>query len=309
MDRNSKKEVDKKIAKEKSIVLKVPEIDASIVSAKYKHGDNGDNSTKYTTCKGDSIEKDKLSLTSGYCFSSLLKMIHDNKESHDTVYYKMEENPEDCQVVKLTTEEKHRWISMCVEHGTMPKYISSDDIDAKIMKIDITSEGMTPPLLFLYLCSFRYFREDPGFIRSMVYLVDKCKMDYYIAFVVSSRICMNYDLHHSLSVVRKYGEKIPNISELEIPIHTAIGLRRFVNNPSKYDKRDIWSYNPNEGFNQFRCAQLIESICKTKYRCSIPDTFDHNIVKAVNSDTDEEAKKYINDFDLYKKNITHEVIK
>jgi len=271
-------------------------IDTEVVNSRYAHGNN---STKYCTFgKNDDVKDDNL--TKGWCFSDLLKMLT-NKE-HNKIYYKMEEDGK--QSVKLTKTEKHKWVELCVKHKTMPEYITKDDIDKKIMTIDVEDENITPSLIFIYLCCFRYFREDPGFIRAVVYLVKKCKMNYYAAFVFASRACLNYDLHHILSIVRRYSEKF-DVYKITVPLNVIIGLSRIVNGPKKYDKRGPRDYKSGGGFNQFRCADNIHSISKTKYDCSLQDLFDKNILKAIISSSDETSKKYLDKFLSYKDKIVY----
>lgn len=272
-------------------------IDTEIVSTKYAHGDN---STKYCTIEKDyNAENNKL--VKGWCFSDLLKMLKDNTD-HSKIYYNMEEDK--LQSVKLTKLEKHKWVELCVKHKTMPEYITKDDVDKKIMIIDVNDKRITPSLIFIYLCCFRYFREDPGFIKAVVYLVEKCKMNYYAAFVFASRVCINYDLHHILGVVRKYSEKI-DIDKVTIPLHTIIGLVRIVNDPNKYDSRGPRDYKSSGGFNQFRCASRIDEISKIKYNCLLQDLFDKNIIKAIVSTSDKISNNYLNKFLSYKDKITY----
>jgi len=283
--------MDDKIVRQKII------IDPKIVSNEYSHGAN---SAKYCTCiSTNKIEEENLILKHGYCFSDLLGML-ENKKSHDRVYYRMEE---DSGQTKLTSEEKYRWISLCVKHKTMPKYVVEEDVDKKIMIVEI-SEDIPPSLLFVYLCCFRYFREDTGFIRAIVYLVDKCEMNYYAAFVLASRICMNYDLHHCLNVTRQYGEKF-DMNKVTAPLHQMIGLVRFISDPKKYDTRGPKDCKANGGFNQFRCANTIQEISKIKHDCLIQDLFDDNIVKAIISSSDEESKIYLDKFLSYKDKIIY----
>jgi len=272
-------------------------IDTDIVNSTYRHGDN---STRYGTVKDDTnVEKEKL--TKGYCFSDLLYMLKNNKD-HNKVYYKMEEDSN--QAVKLTKVEKHKWIELCTKYKTMPEYITKNDIDKKVMILDVNKENVTPSLLFIYLSCFRYFREDPGFIRAVVYLVDKHKMNYYAAFVLASRICLNYDLHHILSTVRLYSEKF-NMDNVIVPLNVMIGLSRIVSDPKKYDTRGPRDYDSGSGFNQFRCASNINNISKIKYSCLIQELFDENIVQAIMAPSDKMSQEYLDKFISYRDKIVY----
>jgi len=272
-------------------------IDTKIVSNTYRHGDN---STRYCTFKsGTTIEDGKL--TKGYCFSNLLSMLKNNKD-HNKVYYKMEEDVS--QSVKLTETEKHEWIELCTKYKTMPGYITKNDIDKKTMIIEVDDENVTPSLLFIYLCCFRYFREDPGFIKAVVYLVNNLKMNYYAAFVLASRICMSYNLHHILNTVRLYSEKF-EMDNVTVPLNVMMGLSRIVNDPKKYDTRGPRDYNNTGGFNQFRCASNINNISKIKYECLIQDLFDKNIIEAIMAPSDKMSQKHLDKFISYKDKIVY----
>lgn len=264
-------------------------IDPKIVCG-YSHGDN---SARYCTCKEEvaaEVIKDN-DLKKGWCFSDLLGMLKTN-DTDDRIYYKMEEDTNDR--VKLIDEEKHRWIGLCVNHGTMPDYITVEDIDKKIMVLKIT-EDLTPSLIFIYLCCFRYYREDPGFIRAVVYLVDKCGMNYYAAFVFATKICMSYDLHHILTGIRKYGET-PKLEGTTVCLSSIIGLSRFIKDPKKYDTRGPRSHKGGGSFNQFQCAATIEGISSIRYGCKVQDLFDPDIIKAMLATDDSDSQKHLDVF-------------
>lgn len=275
--------------KERKISHEKVWIDPKIVSSQYAHGNS---STKYGTYDGKKDNKiEDKKLTSGYCFSNLLSMLKCNKD-HNKIYYKMEEDLN--QKVKLTEEEKYRWIELCVKHKTMPEYITVENIGRKIMELEVT-EDLTPSLIFLYLCCFRYFREAPGFIRAVVYLVDKCGMNYYAAFVFASRVCMNYQLHHTVSMIRKYGEKL-DFEKVTIPLHLIIGLARFIEDPKKYDPRGPRDHKSNGSFNQFQTESITEKVSSTRYDCMVQDLFGPDILKAISASTDKESQNYLDAF-------------
>jgi hypothetical protein len=132
---------------EKEIVRKRVHIDPEIVSNSYQHGNN---STKYCTYKKEKKSKVEVigdkDLKSGYCFSDLLSMLKKNKD-HNFIYYKMEEDQ--YQRVKLTKEEKCRWIDMCVEHEALPPYITTKSLDKKVIVVNANADNITPSLLFV----------------------------------------------------------------------------------------------------------------------------------------------------------------
>jgi len=277
------------MAEKKEITREKVWIDPKIV-CDYNHGDN---STRYCTCREEAAAKviEDNDLRKGWCFSDLLGMLKTN-DKDDRIYYKMEEDTHD--TVKLIDKEKYRWIDLCVAHKTMPDYITIEDIDKKVMVLKIT-EDLTPSLIFIYLCCFRYYREDPGFIRAVVYLVDKCGMNYYAAFVFATKICINYDLHHILTGIRRYGES-EKVESATIRLSSIIGLSRFVKDPKKYDKRGPRSHKGSGSFNQFQCAATIESISSVRYDCKVQDLFDPDIIEAISATTDRNSQKYLDGF-------------
>jgi len=287
------------MAEKGTIIREKVWIDPEIVRA-YRHGDN---SAKYCTCKEEALIKkmEADDLKRDWCFCSLLSMLKRNDED-DRIYYKMEEDPS--AEIKLANEEKHRWIELCISYGTMPDYITIENIDKKIMVLEIT-EDLTPSLIFVYLCCFRYYREDPGFIRAMIYLVDKCEMDYYAAFVFATRICLNYDLHHFLTGIRRYGDK-PKLEDVVVNLNHIIGLSRFLRDPKKYDSRGARSHKSGGSFNQFQCASTIEGISSLNHKCKVQDLFDPDVLKAIYAETDSDSQKHLDEFLANKDKIVYE---
>lgn len=286
------------MSREGRIIREKVWIDPKIVQA-YNHGGN---STKYCTCKEQAAAKiiEDSDLRSGACFSSLLGMLKSNTKD-DRIYYKMEEDRN--HKVELTDEEKHHWVELCVAYGTMPDYITTENANKKVMVLKIV-EDLTPSLMFIYLCCFRYYREDPGFVRAMVYLVNKCGMNYYAAFVFATKVCINYDLHHILTGIRRYGEKIEPEDAI-IRLKDVIGLSRFLGNPKKYDSRGPRSHKNSGSFNQFQCASTIEGISSIRYDCSAQDLFDPDILEAIHAKTDSDSQKHLDVFLAIKDRIVY----
>jgi hypothetical protein len=130
-------------------------------------------------------------------------------------------------------------------------------------------------------------------------------MNYYAAFVFASRICINYTLHHTLNTCRSYAEKF-NIDKVATPLNVITGLSRLIRDPKKYDSRDLRNYDSSGGFNQFRCADTIDSISSIRHSCMTQDLFDNNIIKAIMSMSDESTKEYLNKFLEYRGKIVYE---
>jgi len=92
-------------------------------------------------------------------------------------------------------------------------------------------------LSYMFLVVFRYLREDTGLIRAFVHLVDEVGVDPYAAFVAVHRWCTNMTGHSALPKVRNYLEGASGNASFDLAL--ARKVRKFVNDPWKYDERDV----------------------------------------------------------------------
>ena len=301
-------------------------INTDILTPAYSHLAN---SVSYGVFKDDSdpsivpeeIAKTfKASVYSNVCFSGLFGQII-TKEAN-RMYYKLQTvlpDREDYPPI-LTSEERSQWLALAKEHKLLPAYINENTIkDEKTPSglaegtFIIDLEDLAPSLLYIYLSTIRNIREDPGLPKAVIHLVNELGMNFYLAYVFASTIVLSNCGHHIIRLQRQYGafeQKYsagygcyvctpPTSDQLEekisIPINMAIGIQRIVNDPKKYDERVAMTCG---GY--FTCSSVIEKISKIGYEATIQELLDDDIVAAVMSKTDEEAKEHINKAVPYK---------
>lgn len=187
---------------------------------------------------------------------------------------------------RLSSQEKKEWINLCVKYKMLPKYMSDKVIDkeAFIIKLD---NHITPSQIFLYLSVAREIWKDPGLVKTILYLVNEKHINFYVAFVAASRFCLQGTSAHCTWVSRNYIDKDANMNST-IPLHVAIGLKRFASNPKRYDNRKFVGSS-----SLFQTSYHI-IYCTNDIRCFVPlkSMFNNNINKVVNARTDEKAKEY-----------------
>jgi hypothetical protein len=110
--------------------------------------------------------------------------------------------------VKLSKEDVIAWVNLCKENKMLPKYIVTKDcfktgkngnVSRGFLNINLDMD-MSHSLLYVYLDTFRKLREDPGFVKSVLYLCNEKKVDFFIAFVLSSHFNITSTGHHSILV-------------------------------------------------------------------------------------------------------------
>lgn len=293
-------------------------IDPDIVSNKYTHAGNnvdyycyreeGKSTKNKTYLPADPVAEFKAIKQTYVCFAQLLTIVfgskkkkaEDEDKQYNRVLYHMTVDPKAC--VKLTLDEQKRFIELSVKYGMLPKYITTDSLISETEgKIVIMLEDLTPSLLYMYLSQYRYLREDPGFVRSILHLHDKAGFDFFAAFVVASRVSIDYTTHHFLTLQRTYGDNSKNlVSVVTVPFSTIVGLKRFVKKPGDYDKR--FAMNTNYGY---EASSRIEGICKIKRNMSPQELLEPIVKRAFSAMTDEISSKYLAQYDRMKERITY----
>ncbi len=223
----------------------------------------------------------------------------------------------------ITIEEAKRWLQLLKEHKIIPKYVDENVLhdpgdpcnkqkdfvchDCKDGKYKIVGtivlelDGLSPAQLYMYLSSMRDMVEYGKAVKWVIYLVDKCGIDFYAAYAFSCKICSVGGGHHFINLYRGYGSDVANSYQLmTIPISMAIGVCRFAMNPKRYDPRDLFAppqkSKYSSGRHLFNCASTIQSISKVSYECTLDTLTDESIVLAIRSLTDRIAMKHIDTF-------------
>ena len=246
-------------------MLEIPKIDPKRVNKNWCCHSNGVEYYLYRDDKHgpeyipeDAVKEFQAEKKTGACFSQVGSSMQYYKELHrkwpNRLYYRMVQDREDPE---LTIEEKERWIVLSRENGFLPSYALSYGMleeKATVMVVDLDDGTINPPLLYIYLSTLRHVREKPGFVKSVLYLVDELGMDYYAAAIYASKAVVTGDGHHYTNGVRPYGAKDACTDSLEINASDVAGLFRMINNPKMYDKRKIkdlvkgsWQCNSQTG--------------------------------------------------------------
>jgi hypothetical protein len=280
------------------ILRKKRVLDDSIISHKYNHGDNrvvyyiylsdGEEDTPDRLNIPTLEEAKKLSCAhstgkddnAAWCFSdipSAVSNIYKNRKEDlkkVRIYYPVEL---DKNQPKLTAEETTRWIELCKTHGYLPSYVNIGEC-VKFDKLSPTfvfkavgdaGEPLVLSVLYVYLCITRFFREDVGVIKSVIYLTDKEGMDFDSALVLASKICTNYTVHHFIQSVRQYGGAEVNKAK-DIELAQLVGLKLFLKDPSKYDSTTTATGNRFNTMNYIYNAGQVY----TSRKCTAQELFD-----------------------------------
>ncbi len=308
-------------------------IDTKIVSMEYRHGHNY---AKYGLFQDDAAP-DKISIakaisgpnvrhnSSTACFAGLLNTIRARtkyNKIYSTVYLK--EIVEDSTNITLGSEECRRWIELTKQYQLLPDYI--DENCVKIYKepkpvsdsmydkhsavgsgtIILDLSNLVPSLLYVYLSTFRNLREDPGFVRTALYLLDKLNMNFFAAYVFAGYIAMDTQGHHILGAVRNHYYPEPGeppkhgrdkISAVQADIMWMISLQRYIKNPSKYDTNDLYKAKSSSySDTRFSCSDTILAVSKQKLLLTIDEAFDSDIISAIMSSSDRVAAQHIKEF-------------
>lgn len=230
----------------------------------------------------------------------------------------------------LTTKDIDRWITLSVTHKMLPEYFTTEycirphesNKDHFYATAAIKCEGVPQALLYLYLNTFRELYEDPGFVKSVVYLHDELGINFYAAYVFSSFFNKVGTGHHILPITKNMivyksesdkGIKVLSsiVSEhpsAELDLNIVRALYTFVNDDSVDRGLPILKVMPEykNRANSWCCINKITNIfnmeLKTKYRMCIPiHMLDHKDIDAIISLPPEKASKLLNK--IFKKEI------
>jgi hypothetical protein len=213
-------------------------IDPAIVSPNYKHTAN--HKVEYFLYEetGKKITLPKTDPPgcpiTGVCFSELINNYVSKKQKPNKVFLKLNDDLKSS--VKLNLEEKKGWIKTSRRYKMLPHYVKYEWVNETTNLLVLDISKIQPALLYLYLCNFRYLREDPGFVRAVLHLVNKKKLNFFLAYLLASRVCTEHSGHSVMPDVRNYVEQ-PDPNNVDVNIGHAFGLLRFIKDPAIYDGR------------------------------------------------------------------------
>jgi len=166
----------------------------------------------------------------GVCFTGLLRNI--SKTKNRLVYIlNKSRSPQ------VSEDEKIRWLDICVKAKALPDYIRNSDIkrDRYVIKLD---SPLSPSLLYIYITCLRWIQECPEFVKNMLILIDKYRINFYTAWLVASCFSVSNTWHNIVPHGCCYRGGLASIIDKdEVNIAAARGFRNFLKDPTKYDKR------------------------------------------------------------------------
>lgn len=236
------------------------------------------------------------------CFGSLLVEIGKAKTDRFVYILKKSREPQ------LSTNEKVKWLDICLKVGALPEYIKSSDIktDRYVIKLD---DSLPPSLLYIYLTCIRWIQECPEFVKNMIILTDKYKINFHLAWLISSLFSVRNSYHNIVPYGYTYGKGLDLIIvNSKINVSIARGLRNFLENPTKYDERKCTKIAMNlHGFlaaENIRKASDVEegplNINRNQYKfnsdflIAINKTLNPKLNKAIESESKEDLLELFN---------------
>jgi hypothetical protein len=231
-------------------------------------------------------EKCILKNSNYVCFSGLLSVIRRNKNKIDRMVYTLvNEN-----IKLLSANEIERWIDLCIEARALPDYIKKES-DVKHNRYIIKLEPrLTPSVLYIHLTCLRFIQEVPIFVHNILQLIDKYNMNFYLAWLVSSRMSIHNSWHNIVPYTIDYGSSISKILDGKkniFNVFLARGLKNLLLNPSKFDDRSIY-----EGPSSFLASNtIIKASPKTVAGCKF--NIKHITNKRLNRSIDAKTNRPI----------------
>lgn len=229
-------------------------------------------------------------ISKGICFFSLNHEMRDRGKgvSNRIMYFILDVEKKHT----LSLEEKVNWIKLGVENGTLPEYMLEED--PKDNRFVLKADSISPSLLYVYLSTLRNMQENSQFVRTALTLVNIYKIDYIAAFVAASKHNLRNSWHSIVGLGKDYGAS--DITKLLIPLSIIIALKRYLKDPTKYDKRKF-----PVGVQNFNASMTIRGATKLNrkmgveegYHCNINQLLDTTVKEAIEAEEDETAKKYM----------------
>lgn len=245
------------------------------------------------------VEKDVDLSKEGYfaCYSNVFRDLKSKSGKMDRI---TTEFTAEATTVTLTMEEAIQWVEICKKHKMMPSYIVAKDcirptqsrsINAMFdchLTLDI--EDQYQDIIYLYLDTFRHLREDPGFVKAILYLhVDMC-MNFYMAYILSSHLNIGGTGHHAVQVckgVYSYNKPVPVKATDNLNLMAVRALYRFLYDPAvkrtyKMDSKTS-GWNCNVFMKNLTCYDIPFPIPKLGLRTAlkIVREFDNTKAKAM----------------------------
>jgi len=148
------------------------------------------------------------------CFSNLDRELKGKSRSYNRILFKMFRGK--CKNTKMVSEKDiEKWIKLCQKHKTIPDNLIYD-IPTLRFVIPLNN-SMDMDILYIYLTSLRMIQEHPGFVTNMLIVNEKSDMNFYIAWLLCSKLACENSGHNIINA-NSYGIRYDNdkISGLDI---------------------------------------------------------------------------------------------
>ena len=184
----------------------------------------------------DAIEASKKTYknTNRSCFANLLRELTVHKK-YNRMLYKI--------VLRKAVDKETRieWVNLCREHKLLPNYIEKENAISGRLVIYLDDKNLNPSLLYIYLSVFRCLFEDTSFVKAVLALVNKHKVNFFVAWTFASAFHIHNGGHSIIGMGRSYckPKSLKDAMEKTVPLSYMIGLSTYIANPKKYDDRSI----------------------------------------------------------------------
>jgi len=202
------------------------------------------NEQKYND---EEIYKEVMTLNNHACYSAFWRKVSKNSTHIYTIL------KQDVKKNRLSKTETMLWIKLCKRYDLLPKYVKNKDCYLKDkdglirfrLKLNITKKPQAR--IYLYLDSFRHLREDPGFIKAIIYLHRDCGINFYAAYILSSHLNIVGTGHHALKVDNTVYSSVnkPNINkdkitnlDSEMNLKMVRSFYKYIHEKKKYNGKD-----------------------------------------------------------------------
>ena len=209
------------------------------------------------------------------CFSGLgLYMQKEGNEDYNRIIYIFNKHS------SLSKEECLRWLLLAKQNKFLPRYTSIKKV-LQHSNVVFDYSNITFNLLYVYLTIIRMLVEEPKFIKNMLVLVDKYKVNYFAAFIAAKYYGFNNFGHSFCSPSNGY-PAISKPNELKkLQLNRILGLYRFIqqNGPDMV-----------KGSKRFSATNKVASMSSSNMLLDINKLVGLDIEDVLNASTDKEAK-------------------
>lgn len=213
------------------------------------------------------------------CFSALgSHMLKKGNEKHNRILYIFEKHGE------LSNKECLRWLLLAKQNKFLPRYTNIKKVLQNSNAV-FDYSNITFNLLYVYLTIVRMLVEEPKFIKNVLVLVDKYKVNYFAAFVAAKYYGFNNFGHAFCTPSNSY----PNIKKPDelkkLQLNKILGLYRFIqqNGPDM-----------TENAKRFSATNKVANMSSTAMLLDINKLINLNIDNVLKAPTDKEAETLLN---------------